>query len=191
VGAIGRQVALELAAMGVPWLQLVDPDRVEVVNLGSQGYLEEDLGRLKVEATGELCRRLNSKTEICLEAGRFRRSLKVGDVIFACVDSIATRRLIWEAVGSTCRLYVDGRMSSESLRVLAAADDEGRRYYPRTLFAASEAYAGSCTARSTIFAANVAAGLMLEQFSRWLRRLALDHDLQVNLLSSEMSVASA
>ena len=26
VGAIGRQVALQLAAMGIPWLQLVDFD---------------------------------------------------------------------------------------------------------------------------------------------------------------------
>ena len=33
VGAIGRQVALQLATMGVPWLQLVDPDIVEPVNL--------------------------------------------------------------------------------------------------------------------------------------------------------------
>ena len=28
VGAIGRQVALQLAAMGVPWLQLIDFDVV-------------------------------------------------------------------------------------------------------------------------------------------------------------------
>ena len=39
VGAIGRQVSLQLAAMGVPRLQLVDPDIVEEVNLPVQGYL--------------------------------------------------------------------------------------------------------------------------------------------------------
>ena len=59
VGAIGRQVALQLAAMGVPWLQLVDPDTVEAVNLGCQGYLEEDLGKPKVETTAALCLRTN------------------------------------------------------------------------------------------------------------------------------------
>ena len=47
VGAIGRQVALQLAAMGVPWLQLVDFDVVEPSNLASQGFLEKDLGRLE------------------------------------------------------------------------------------------------------------------------------------------------
>ena len=58
VGAIGRQVALQLAAMGVPWLQLVDFDVVETSNLASQAYLEEDLGKLKVEATAALCKRI-------------------------------------------------------------------------------------------------------------------------------------
>ena len=60
VGAIGRQVALQLTAMGVPWFQLIDHDVVEISNLASQGYLEADLGKLKVEATAEQCRRINS-----------------------------------------------------------------------------------------------------------------------------------
>jgi len=45
VGAIGRQVALQLTAIGIPWLQLVDHDSVEISNLASQGYLQKDLGR--------------------------------------------------------------------------------------------------------------------------------------------------
>ena len=46
VGSIGRQVALQLAAMGVQWLQLIDPQTVDTSNLASQGYLEADLGRV-------------------------------------------------------------------------------------------------------------------------------------------------
>jgi molybdopterin/thiamine biosynthesis adenylyltransferase len=48
-------VALQLAAMGASWLQLVNFDVVEPGNLGSQGFLEEDLGCSKVEATADLC----------------------------------------------------------------------------------------------------------------------------------------
>ena len=40
VGAIGRQVAIQLTAIGVPVLQLVDFDHVEISNLASQGYLQ-------------------------------------------------------------------------------------------------------------------------------------------------------
>src|ERR1043166_7543057 len=43
VGAIGRQVALQLAVMGVGPLTLIDHDTVEAVNLGAQGYLDDDL----------------------------------------------------------------------------------------------------------------------------------------------------
>src|SRR5208283_1783237 len=75
VGAVGRQVALQLAAMGLPWLQLVDFDTVEVGNLAAQGYLESDLTRPKVEATAELCRTINSKLEVQTVAERFRRRM--------------------------------------------------------------------------------------------------------------------
>jgi len=71
VGAIGRQVALQLAAMGAPHLQLIDPDVVEAVNLAPQGYFETDVGRTKVEATAEQCRRLNGGIHIDAVARRF------------------------------------------------------------------------------------------------------------------------
>lgn len=47
VGAIGRQVALQLAAIGIPRMQLIDHDAVEPVNLSAQGYLERDVAGLR------------------------------------------------------------------------------------------------------------------------------------------------
>jgi sulfur carrier protein ThiS adenylyltransferase len=187
VGAIGRQVALQLAAIGVPSLQLVDFDVVEEVNLAPQGYLESDLGRLKVEATAGMCRQLNSQVQVTVEASRFRRSMESGNVIFACVDKIETRRLIWDAVKDKVDFWVDGRMSAEVLRVLTAGDPASRKHYPTTLFAAAEAYVGACTARSTIFCSNIAAGLMVSQLAKWLRGLPVEQDMTLNLLSAEMT----
>ena len=65
------------------------------------------------------------------------------------------------------------------------ADELGRDHYPTTLFAQSEAQAGRCTARSTIYAASIAAGLMVHQFTRWLRGLPVDRDTSLNLLAGE------
>ena len=190
VGAVGRQVALQLAAVGVPRIQLIDFDVVEPVNLAAQGYLEEDLGRMKVEATAMVCRQINSAVEILAERDRFRRNrTQVGNVLFCCVDSIDTRKVIWDSVSDRVQFFVDGRMSAEVIRVLAVADHESRQHYPLTLFPGSEAFAGSCTARSTIFAANICAGLMVSQFSRWLRKMPVDCDLTLNLLASEMNVS--
>ena len=188
VGAIGRQVALQLAAMGVPQIQLVDFDNVEDVNLACQGYLEEDLGEPKVEATADVCRQLNSQIEVQVLAQRFRRSQPIGNIVFSCVDSIATRQTIWEAVRDRTSLFVDGRMAAEVLRVLAVHDQASAEHYPTTLFAAEQAYAGACTPRSTIFTANIAAGLMLSRLARWLRRLPVEPDITLNLLTDELSV---
>lgn len=191
VGAIGRQVALQLVAVGIPWLQLVDFDTVEVSNLASQGYLESDLGKPKVEATAELCQRINSTAGIMPVPERFRRSMDVGNLVFCAVDSIDTRRLIWDSVKDRVNCFCDGRMTAETLRVLTACDHESRRHYPMTLFRADEAFAGSCTAKTTIYCANIAAGLMVAQFTKYLRLLPIDSDIQLNLLASEMSVAES
>jgi hypothetical protein len=188
VGAIGRQVALQLTAMGIPWLQLVDFDLVETSNLASQGYLEEDLGKLKVEATAAQCRRINSGIEIVSVAERFRRSMEIGNTVFDCVDKINVRRLIWEAAKNTASFYVDGRMSAEVLRVLTAYDSPSRQHYPTTLFRTEEAFVGTCTAKTTIYCANIAAGMMIAQFTKYLRQLPVEADIQLNLLASELSV---
>ena len=116
VGAIGRQVALQLTAMGISWLQIVDFDVVEESNLASQGYLEADLGKPKVEATAALCRQINSQLEVQVVNDRFRRSREIGNVVFACVDKIETRQLIWNATKDSVSCFIDGRMSAEVLR---------------------------------------------------------------------------
>ena len=191
VGAIGRQVVLQLAAMGVPYLQLVDFDTVEPVNLAPQGYLEADLGKLKVEATAALIRQINSQVQVELVPERFRRSQKTGDVVFCCVDKIETRKLIWEAVGMKVRFWSDARMSAEVVRVLTVADERSRQHYPTTLFGAAEAYVGACTAKTTVYAANIAAGLMLAAFAQFLRGMPPEPDITLNLLAWELTMGGA
>ena len=188
VGAIGRQVALQLAAIGIPWLQLIDFDKVEWSNLASQGYLEGDMGKLKVNATLDLCWRINANSQIHAVPERFRRSMEVGNIVFCCVDRIDVRRMIWQATQDKVSFFADGRMSAEVLRILTACDVQSRKHYPTTLFRADEAFVGSCTAKTTIYCANIAAGLMLAQFTKYLRQLPVDADIQLNLLASELSV---
>lgn len=98
VGAIGRQVALQLTAIGIPWLQVIDFDTVEISNLASQGYSEMELAMSKVKATAKTCLWLDSSLEVQTLAERFRRSMDIGNVVFCCVDTIQVRKLIWDAV---------------------------------------------------------------------------------------------
>ena len=82
-------------------------------------------------------------------------------------------------------------MLAEVMRVLIATDKASRVHYSNTLFQQAEAQAGRCTARSTVYTANIAAGLMLHQLVRWLRGQPTDPDLFVNLLASELVVNSS
>jgi len=191
VGAIGRQVALQLTAIGIPWLQLIDFDTVEPSNLASQGYWEEDLGRSKVETTADLCRKINEGLDVFEIVDRFRRTMDIGNVVFCCVDSIRTRQLIWGAVEDKVLFFCDGRMAAETMRILTAFDSASRYHYPKTLFTADEAFTGACTAKSTIYCANIAAGLMVSQFTKYLRCLPVEPDVQFNLLAMECTVADA
>lgn len=191
VGAIGRQVALQLTALGVPKLQLVDFDEVERSNVTSQGYFMDDIGRPKVQATGDACYQIEHLLAVEEIPDRFRPTQEIGTSVFCCVDSISTRAAIWRSVGVRCRFWADGRMLGETLRLLVAGAEQGRRHYATTLFPQADAQAGRCTSRSTIYIASLAAALLVHQFTRYLRDLPLDVDATFNLLAGEYVVATA
>lgn len=145
VGAVGRQLALQLAAMGARSIQLVDFDRVEPTNVTTQGYWGVDLGQLKVTATATAVMAIDPAIGVQVVADRFRPSLTVGEAVFCCVDSISARAAIWRSVGSRCRFWADGRMLGEIIRVLTVTDATGRDHYATTLFPQAEAQTRSQT----------------------------------------------
>jgi sulfur carrier protein ThiS adenylyltransferase len=188
VGAIGREVTRQLALLGVRRLQLIDFDHVEETNITTQGYLPRDLGLPKVAAAGTMVGEIDRDIELTFVPGRWSPKLQIGPVVFCCVDSIRTRSLIWKSVSRRCEFWADGRMLGEVIRVLTVVNAYGRAYYPTTLFDAREAQAGDCTSRGVIYTAAIAAGLMLQQFTRWLRDFPTECDLTLNLLTAELSV---
>ena len=189
VGAIGRPVALLLAAIGVRHLQLIDPDVIELHNVTTQGYSLQEVFLNKVDALSQTIQNYDPSIEVTAIKNVYRKHEASGEAVFCCVDSIATRSVIWKSLSAKSRFWVDGRMLAETLRILAAADESSRHYYPSTLFAQAEAQAGRCTAKSTLYAASIAAGLMVHQFTRWLRGITVDRDVMFNLLAGEWVVS--
>ena len=187
VGAIGRQVVLQLAALGVLRIQLIDHDRVELVNVTTQAYFPSDIGSPKVEAAASAARQIDPLINIEVVFDRFRPKQVLGSAVFCCVDSITSRGAIWRSAGQRASFFADGRMLGETIRILSAADSNSREHYPTTLFVRSEAQQGTCTSRSTIYTASIAAGLLVHQFTRWLRELPVDRDASLNLLSGELT----
>jgi hypothetical protein len=170
-------------------LQLIDFDAVDVTNVTTQGYFAEDVGQPKVVAAERAIRQLDPSVIVETVQERFRPKCRVGQAAFCCVDSISARTAIWRSDGDAVLFWSDGRMMGEVMRVLSVSDESSREHYKGTLFRQQEAQQGSCTARSPIYAASIVAGLMVHQFTRWLRGLPVDSDASFNLLSGDWSLA--
>lgn len=91
---VGHQVALQLASLGVPRLQLIDARVVTGRAQRREGYAYEDIGRPKVHATAHACHQLNPKLEIETLQRRSLRGLNLGDALFCCSGLVAALRAI-------------------------------------------------------------------------------------------------
>ena len=188
VGAGGRQVAWMLASLGVPKIQLIDHDAIELHNVTTQGYYHEQIGMKKVDAVKDLIEKIDPAIKVGMVRGKFTPNLVKGNAVFCCVDSITTRADIWHTIGKEAPFWVDGRMRAETMLVYSATDEASREFYEETLFPEAEAQVGACTGRGTIYTASIVAGLMVAQFAKYLRGMPTDHEQIFNLLAGEISV---
>ena len=191
VGAIGRQVALQLAAIGASQIQLIDFDRVEPTNITTQGYLQRDLGQLKVAATAAQIHEIDPTITVTPIADRWRPEHPTGEAVFCCVDTISARTPIWRSLQHRCQFWADARMRGEVIRVIAATNQDSRQHYSQSLFPQTDSQQGPCTAKSTIYAASVSGGLMIHSFTRMLRDISCDADATLSLLAGELTFSSS
>lgn len=191
-GAIGRQVALTLAIMGWPGqITLYDFDTVEDVNLGTQGFAEQDLGKEKIDAVSEAMKLANPAVQVRGVGGRITpgRLSHMTGVIFACVDSMKTRKMIVDNSGVGTELLLDARMAAEVFTVLAIYDEATAKQYEDGWFSDADAHDGACTARSTYYCANISAGFMIAQLTKYTRGIPLEADVRLDLLGMGLMVS--
>ena len=190
VGAIGRQIAIQLSSMGVGRLLLIDHDRVNEDNLGTQGWTVLDIGKPKVEALADYLKVVNPEGVVDVQARKFKRSEDSDfPVIFACVDSMAIRKLIFEATAKQghTEFFADGRMAAEAFRAFAVTPKNGGiEYYAGTLYGDNEAAQGPCTARTTIYCSNIIAGCMVTLYSQFLRGWQLPKEVEMTVAGFAM-----
>ena len=78
LGAIGRQIALQLAAIGCPKVQLIDFDVVDQTNRTTQGYASRDVGNIKVWAARKQMLEIEPEMRIHVVEDRYRPKYPVG-----------------------------------------------------------------------------------------------------------------
>jgi hypothetical protein len=114
-GRTGSLIAGTLARLGVRGLVLIDPDQVELHNLGEMdGVTEADLGRNKAEALAASLRQTACSSGGHQEIAAVPASILTtpealldADVIFSCVDNDAARLACALTATTTHKVLVD------------------------------------------------------------------------------------
>lgn len=186
VGAVGRQVVLQLASMGFKNLQIIDNDNVELTNITTQGYGFKDIDKQKVHAVRDYLSEYMPDINLNAINDRWRPKYHNTQVVFSCVDSIKTREVIWKNISKKVKFFVDARMLGEVIRVISCKG--GDEYYDKTLFQEEEAFQAGCTIPMTMYSASIAAGIMIHQFTRYLRDIRLNRDVIFNMIASSFEL---
>jgi len=184
LGGIGSPTALILAKMGCKSLTLIDYDTVEIHNTSCQLFGAQDIGHTKLIAMYDILGRLTGLD--CDVRGRNEKItpeaplIVTTPVVISCVDSMAVRRLLWNAVKvhPAARMFIDSRMGAEFGRVLAVdlTKYEHLTAYETTLYTDAEAIQEPCTARAIAYT-----GFALgAQIAHLIKRRAMGQDVPLD-----------
>ncbi len=102
-GGLGSPIAMQLTAMGVGYIRLVDRDVVELSNLHRQIlYTDADIGKVKVEAAASRLKAINSSVDVeplavSINEGTADDVIKGCDLVIDGLDSIDARYALNDA----------------------------------------------------------------------------------------------
>ncbi len=165
-GAIGSFACLQLAKMGCSNIMVWDHDEVSIENMNSQFYRHKDIGRPKVEALADLVFDFTG-VKISFVASRWTPGPTTTNIVLLCVDTMAARKDIFRQLQNSCfavNYVIDSRMGAEdallyTVNLESKADAD---MYEITLYSDANAVQQRCTAKSTIYTANLLSGMVVK-----------------------------
>ena len=161
-GGVGSCLALSASIMGFKVIHLWDYDKLEEHNLSTTMYPERYLGLEKTEASKRLSEYFGCNTEI-----RKYDTWTLDSPLTPCVmmapDNMEVRKMVYMQWIRTPgrKMLIDGRMGALTLEVISC--DRHSDNYLSTWQSSDKIPDEQCTAKHTIFTANVVAGIMLSQ----------------------------
>jgi len=164
-GAIGSWTTLALAKMGFASILVYDYDKVDELNMNCQFYPIRDIGTPKVEALAHLVKDF-TEVEIIGRCAKYVEGTFPG-IVIAAVDNMAVRKTIWEnhfKKPYRTKAIIDPRMGAENalLYVMDPKSDRDDKSYRQSLYDDDAAVPEKCTAKSTIYCANMLSGLVVK-----------------------------
>ena len=177
VGGIGSNLAFQIARMSPARIALYDPDTVETANMSGQLYRRMDVGDYKVTAMENIIRWFTTTYNIYAVQERFYPSTDTADIMMCGFDNMEARRTFFAswyrhisskpAEDRAKCLYLDGRLSMDTLQVLCIRGDDDfniQRYKDQFLFSDAEAEETVCSMKQTTYMACMIGSVMTNLF---------------------------
>ena len=162
-GGIASALVTILAQMGFKKFHIWDDDKLEEHNLSTTAYPEEFLGLSKAECAMQMIYKFNKETEINTYMQRWEPGCPLSDIVLLTPDNMETRldvHMDWKQ-NDNRRALIDMRMGALTMEVISVDKDNDN--FAKTWQPSSKISDEACTAKHTIFTANVVAGLGASQ----------------------------
>jgi len=173
-GGIGSALIPLVVRAGVQRLDVWDDDKVEPINLQMQNFYEAELGRYKAVVLARRAVKINAKLHVNMHVRRFTHLDVLDGIVLSAVDSIQSRRVIFEALQRQTErvaLLVDGRLTRRGDYIdLYFIDPRSRvemENYEASLFDPSCALRTPRTDSMTAHVPYMLSGLIGEALSDW------------------------
>ena len=188
LNAIGRQVALQLAALGVGRLVLVDPGPVSRRHCAAEGFSAEDVGRPKVQAAAQAAHQLNPLLNIETVVGRRLQTWDTVDAVFCCTAARWARQAGRRALASGIGFYAGADVHDERMYLPIVCEK------PENVLEEADLLPpwGEVTRRRGAVCpphvASIASGLLVAEFGRFVAGGGENRELHINLGTMTLTV---
>lgn len=165
-GAIGSFLGLQLAKMGLSRITVYDHDDVSIENMSNQFFRFKDIGSNKAWALSQL---VHDFTGTALQVHQVKYEPKhaptLQGIVVVAVDSMAARTMIYDSIkanGFQVKYIIDPRMGAEfyTQYTINPFDGKDQATYVKVLQSDDDSVAERCTAKSTVYTASLAAGMV-------------------------------
>lgn len=183
-GSIGSWTVLALAKMGCSNLTVYENDIVEPQNIGCQLYGPAFKGGQKKVALFQIIYLL---TNLKIKwQGFWDKSLKwIEDfkIIISAIDSIETRKELFENLKGTPKILMDGRMAGNAIEIFVVRldNEEDCQKYEKTFFPEEQARPIPCSRSGVVYNCLVMAGVIADLVSKIAKNEACPGEINVDL----------
>ena len=172
-GAIGSSAALQLARMGAGHFHLYDRDIVEDVNIGVSQYMNDDIGKTKVDALKNHLLGINVEVIVDAHNGDFDTFYfqDHNDIVILGFDSLKSRL---EAVTTICsnpttrpKCIIDGRMGAEHYQQYVLEKPTLDKY-KKVWYSDEQGDEEPCNAKATSYCSNLSGSFIANSVRKFI-----------------------